>query len=80
MIIIPKKDIPQDILSNSVLAHVAAAYFPSGRNLNEKLGALRLARRKMVALWPCTRPIGLFMLCLIAWEDEDGWAKDVAWS
>jgi hypothetical protein len=50
MIIIPKKDIPQDILSNSVLAHVAAAYFPSGRNLNEKLGALRLARRKMVAL------------------------------
>jgi len=36
MIIVPKKDIPQDILSDSVLAHVAAAYFSVGKRLERK--------------------------------------------
>src|SRR5215470_2443553 len=36
MIILPKKDIPQDILSDSVLAHVAAAYSSVGKQLERK--------------------------------------------
>ena len=36
MIIVPKKDIPQDILRDSVLAHVAAAYFCVGKRLERK--------------------------------------------
>jgi len=36
MIIVPRKDIPQDILSDSVLAHVAAAYFSVGKQLERK--------------------------------------------
>src|ERR1700752_5170766 len=36
MIIVPKKDIPQDILRDSVLAHVAAAYFSVGKRLERK--------------------------------------------
>ena len=36
MNIIPKKDIPQDILKDSVLAHVAAAYFSVGKRLERK--------------------------------------------
>ena len=36
MIILPRKDIPQDILSDSVLAHVAAAYFAVGKRLERK--------------------------------------------
>ena len=36
MIIVPKKDIPQDILRDSVLAHVAAAYFFVGKRLERK--------------------------------------------
>ena len=36
MIIVPRKDIPQDILSDSVLAHVAAAYFSVGKRLERK--------------------------------------------
>ena len=36
MNIIPKKDIPQDILKDSVLAHVAAAYFSVGKQLERK--------------------------------------------
>jgi DNA-binding MarR family transcriptional regulator len=36
MMIVPKKDIPQDILSDSVLAHVAAAYFSVGKRLERK--------------------------------------------
>src|ERR1700689_3095796 len=32
----PKKDIPQDILRDSVLAHVAAAYFSVGKRLERK--------------------------------------------
>jgi DNA-binding MarR family transcriptional regulator len=35
-IIVPKKDIPQDILRDSVLAHVAAAYFSVGKRLERK--------------------------------------------
>ncbi len=35
-IIVPKKDIPQDILKDSVLAHVAAAYFSVGKRLERK--------------------------------------------
>jgi DNA-binding MarR family transcriptional regulator len=35
-IIIPKKDIPQDILRDSVLAHIAAAYFSVGKRLEQK--------------------------------------------
>src|ERR1700740_2553742 len=38
MIIVPKKDIPQDILRDSVLAHVAAAYFSVGKRLERKTG------------------------------------------
>jgi DNA-binding MarR family transcriptional regulator len=36
MIIVPKRDIPQDILRDSVLAHVAAAYFSVGKRLERK--------------------------------------------
>jgi DNA-binding MarR family transcriptional regulator len=36
MIIVPKKDIPQDILRDSVLAHVYAAYFSVGKRLERK--------------------------------------------
>jgi DNA-binding MarR family transcriptional regulator len=35
-IIVPKKDIPPDILRDSVLAHVAAAYFSVGKRLERK--------------------------------------------
>src|SRR5271154_6533742 len=33
---VPKKDIPEDILRNSVLAHVAAAYFSVRKRLERK--------------------------------------------
>lgn len=33
----PKKDIPQDILQDSVLAHIAAAYFSVGKKLERKM-------------------------------------------
>src|SRR5438128_1664694 len=36
MTIVPKKDIPQDILRDSVLAHVSAAYFSVGKRLERK--------------------------------------------
>jgi DNA-binding MarR family transcriptional regulator len=36
MIIVPRKDIPQDILRDSVLAHIAAAYFSVGKRLERK--------------------------------------------
>jgi DNA-binding MarR family transcriptional regulator len=36
MIIVPKKDIPQDILRDSVLSHIAAAYFSVGKRLERK--------------------------------------------
>src|SRR5215813_399552 len=36
MNILPKKEIPQDILKDSVLAHVAAAYFSVGKQLERK--------------------------------------------
>src|SRR5690349_16285570 len=36
MITIPKKDIPPDILRDSILAHVAAAYFSVGKRLERK--------------------------------------------
>lgn len=36
MTIVPKKDIPQDILKDSVLAHVSAAYFSVGKRLERK--------------------------------------------
>lgn len=36
MIIVPRKDIPQDILRDSILAHVAAAYFSVGKQLERK--------------------------------------------
>jgi DNA-binding MarR family transcriptional regulator len=38
MIIAPKKDIPGDILRDSVLAHVVAAYFSIGKRLERKTG------------------------------------------
>ena len=38
MIIVPRKDIPEDILRDSVLAHVAAAYFSVGKRLERKTG------------------------------------------
>ena len=36
VIVVPKKDIPQDILRDSLLAHVAAAYFSVGKKLERK--------------------------------------------
>jgi DNA-binding MarR family transcriptional regulator len=36
MIIVPKKDIAKEIFSDSVLAHVAAAYFAVGKRLERK--------------------------------------------
>src|ERR1700740_932768 len=33
---VPKQDIPQDILRDSVLAHIAAAYFSVGKRLERK--------------------------------------------
>lgn len=36
MIVVPGKDVPEDILSDSVLAHVAAAYFSVGKSLERK--------------------------------------------
>lgn len=36
MIIVPRKDIPHNILRDSVLAHVAAAYFSVGKRLERK--------------------------------------------
>ena len=38
MNIIPKKDIPQDLLRDSLLAHIAAAYFSVGKRLERKTG------------------------------------------
>ena len=36
MITVPRKDVPEDILSDSVLAHIAAAYFSVGKSLERK--------------------------------------------
>ena len=36
MTIVPKKGVPEDILSDSVLAHIAAAYFSVGKRLERK--------------------------------------------
>jgi DNA-binding MarR family transcriptional regulator len=36
MIILPKKEIPQEILNDSVLAHIAAAYFSVSKQLERK--------------------------------------------
>lgn len=36
MSIIPRKEIPEDILKDSVLAHIAAAYFSVGKRLERK--------------------------------------------
>ena len=36
MTIIPRKEIPEDILDDSVLAHIAAAYFSVGKRLERK--------------------------------------------
>jgi DNA-binding MarR family transcriptional regulator len=36
MIVVPKKDIPEDILGDSVLAQVSAAYFSVGKRLERK--------------------------------------------
>ncbi len=36
MSVIPKKEIPADILRDSVLAHIAAAYFSVGKRLERK--------------------------------------------
>lgn len=36
MNIIPRKDVPEDILEDSVLAHIAAAYFSVGKRLERK--------------------------------------------
>ena len=44
MNILPRKEIPDDILKDSVLAHIAAAYFSVGRmeRQNPVLGDTRL--------------------------------------
>lgn len=36
MNIVPRKEIPEDILKDSVLAHIAAAYFSVGKRLERK--------------------------------------------
>jgi DNA-binding MarR family transcriptional regulator len=38
MNIVPKKEIPENILKDSVLAHIAAAYFSAGKQLERKTG------------------------------------------
>ena len=38
MNILPTKEVPQDILKDSVLAHIAAAYFSVGKRLERKTG------------------------------------------
>lgn len=38
MSVIPGREIPDDILKNSVLAHIAAAYFSVGKTLERKTG------------------------------------------
>jgi DNA-binding MarR family transcriptional regulator len=38
MNVIPKKEVPADILKDSVLAHIAAAYFSVGKRLERKTG------------------------------------------
>ena len=38
MNVLPTKEIPQDILKDSVLAHIAAAYFSVGKRLERKTG------------------------------------------
>lgn len=38
MNIVPRKEIPEDILKDSVLAHIAAAYFSVGKRLERKTG------------------------------------------
>lgn len=38
MNIIPRDEVPQDILKDSVLAHIAAAYFSAGKQLERKTG------------------------------------------
>ena len=38
MNILPTKGVPQDILKDSVLAHIAAAYFSVGKRLERKTG------------------------------------------
>jgi DNA-binding MarR family transcriptional regulator len=38
MNIIPRKEIPEEILEDSVLAHIAAAYFSVGKRLERKTG------------------------------------------
>jgi DNA-binding MarR family transcriptional regulator len=35
-VVLPRKEIPDDILKNSVLAHIAAAYFSVGKRLERK--------------------------------------------
>ena len=37
-IVVPTKQVPEDILKDSVLAHIAAAYFSVGRRLERKTG------------------------------------------
>jgi DNA-binding MarR family transcriptional regulator len=36
MILLPKKAVPENILSDSILAHIAAAYFSVGKRLERK--------------------------------------------
>jgi DNA-binding MarR family transcriptional regulator len=38
MNIVPRKEVPEDILKDSVLAHIAAAYFSVGKSLERKTG------------------------------------------
>ncbi len=38
MNILPKNEVPEDILKDSVLAHIAAAYFSVGKTLERKTG------------------------------------------
>lgn len=38
MNIVPKTEVPKDILKDSVLAHIAAAYFSVGKRLERKTG------------------------------------------
>jgi DNA-binding MarR family transcriptional regulator len=38
MNMVPGKEVPEDILKDSVLAHIAAAYFSAGKRLERKTG------------------------------------------
>ena len=54
MNIIPRKEVPEDILKDSVLAHIAAAYFSVGKRLERKT---RCSATRGFICDPCEAPL-----------------------